>query len=263
MDNPILQIINLSIGYKAKNGDTILYGNLNAELQEGKLTCLIGPNGAGKSTLLRTLCNLQPLLGGEIKIEGTNKDQYTAAALSKKISIVLTDTVRAENITAYEVIALGRSPYTGFWGSLNEKDKDLIDQTIALLGLETIAPRNMQHLSDGERQKVMIAKAIVQETPIIMLDEPSAFLDYASKVKLMVLLRKLTRELNKTILISTHDLEHALQLSDNVWLFDKTLGFSKGETPIVCEDGTVERYFNTGNLHFDKQHRRFEINVKG
>ena len=262
MHNTILETRNLSIGYKSSRNETVLYRDLNAQLKKGELTCLLGKNGSGKSTLLRSLCSLLPTLSGEVIIAGKEKGTYSIREISKLVSIVLTDTVRTEDMTAYEVIALGRTPYTGFWGKLDDADTEKIDQSIALIGIADLVDRKMQTLSDGERQKVMIAKAVVQETPIILMDEPSAFLDYASKIKLLQLLRTLTRKLGKTVLISSHDMEHMLQVAEQAWLLDKELGFAHGPTHELCHNGTIGKYFNLEGICFDQKNCRFDIDLE-
>ena len=259
MNNNTIEIRNLTTGYKIKKGEKVISRGLNASLNQGELTCLLGPNGAGKSTLLRTLCAFQPSLGGEIKVMGQNVKKYKSQELAKLISVVLTDNSKISGMTAYEVIAMGRSPYTGFWGKLNEKDKKIIEKCLGWVGIESLAERKMQTLSDGERQKVMIAKAIAQETPVIFLDEPTAYLDYPSKVQMMLLLHRLAKALKKTIFMSTHDLEHALQVADQVWLLDKEKGLTTGMPEDLSIEGKIEEYFNREGITFDRETCFFSI----
>ncbi len=260
MNNTTIEIKNLSTGYASKKGENVISRSLNASLEQGDLTCLLGPNGAGKSTLLRTLCAFQPMLGGDIFVMGKNIKQYKPQELAKVISVVLTDNSKINNMTAFEVIAMGRSPYTGFWGKLTDKDKKIIEKCLGWVGIESLAERKMQTLSDGERQKVMIAKAIAQETPIIFLDEPTAFLDYPSKVQMMLLLHRLAKALKKTIFMSTHDLEHALQVADQVWLLDKEKGLTTGMPEDLSVEGKIEEYFNREDVVFDRETCFFTIN---
>lgn len=175
------------------------------------------------------------------------------------MSVVLTDNSDIKNMTAEEVVAMGRSPYTGFWGKLREKDKLVVKKSLGWVGIEDLAPRKMQTLSDGERQKVMIAKAIAQETPIILLDEPTAYLDYPSKIAMMLLLHRLAKALKKTIFMSTHDLEHALQVADQVWLLDHERGLSTGMPEDLCIDGSIEQYFAKENMTFNRESCTFSI----
>lgn len=253
MNNATIEIKNLSTGYAVKKGEKIISRGLNATLHSGELTCLLGPNGSGKSTLLRTLSAFQPAMGGEVRIMDVPIKQYKPQSLAKLVSVVLTDNSKINNMTAFEVIAMGRSPYTGFWGKLSDKDKKVIEKCLGWVGIEELAQRKMQTLSDGERQKVMIAKAIAQETPIIFLDEPTAFLDYPSKVQMMLLLHRLAKALKKTIFMSTHDLEHALQVADQVWLLDKEKGLATGLPEDLSKDGLIEAYFNREGITFDRE----------
>lgn len=258
-NNTTIEIRNLSTGYRLKKGEKVIARGLNAALNQCELTCLLGPNGAGKSTLLRTLSAFQAALGGEIFVMGRKIGEYKPQELARLISVVLTDNSKINNLTVYEVIAMGRSPYTGFWGKLQESDKKIIEKCLGWLGIEDFADRKMQTLSDGERQKVMIAKAIAQETPIIFLDEPTAFLDYPSKVQMMLLLHRLAKALKKTIFLSTHDLEHALQVADQVWLLDKEKGLATGMPEDLSLEGKIEEYFNREGITFDRETCFFTI----
>ena len=213
----------LTIGYKAKRtGFREVAAGINAELYGGRLTSLIGSNGIGKSTLLRTLSAFQPPLAGDVLIQGKSLRRYTNKELSRLIGVVLTERPALQNMSVRELVGLGRSPYTGFWGKLTAADEDIVTEAINDVGIENLQHRMIQTLSDGERQKVMIAKALAQQTPVIFLDEPTAFLDYPSKVEVMQLLHRLTRQSGKTIFLSTHDIELSLQLSDILWLMSKT-----------------------------------------
>lgn len=213
----------LTIGYKAKRtGFREVAAGINAELYGGRLTSLIGSNGIGKSTLLRTLSAFQPSLAGDVLIQGKSLRRYTNKELSRLIGVVLTERPALQNMSVRELVGLGRSPYTGFWGKLTAADEEIVTEAIYDVGIENLQHRMIQTLSDGERQKVMIAKALAQQTPVIFLDEPTAFLDYPSKVEVMQLLHRLTRQSGKTIFLSTHDIELALQLSDILWLMSKT-----------------------------------------
>ena len=258
MDTSI-EIKQLSTGYKVKGGTRVVASGLTASLRCGEMVCLLGPNGAGKSTLLRTLSAFQPALGGSIEVMGRDINDYKSQELARLISVVLTDNGGIKNMTAEEVVAMGRSPYTGFWGKLSEKDKQVVAKCIGWVGIEELKDRKMQTLSDGERQKVMIAKAIAQETPVIFLDEPTAYLDYPSKVQMMLLLHRLSKTLKKTVFMSTHDLEHALQVADQVWLLDQKEGLATGLPEDLSLDGSVERYFNREGLRYDRESCSFSI----
>lgn len=224
------------------------------------MTCLLGANGVGKSTLLRTLSAFQPKLSGEIRIQGKEIGSYTDKQLSKVISVVLTEKCDIRNMTSVELIGLGRSPYTGFWGTLSKEDKEVVDHAINLVGISHLAHRMVHTLSDGERQKVMIAKALSQETPVIFLDEPTAFLDFPSKVEMMQLLHQLSRQTDKTIFLSTHDLELALQIADKIWLMDKVNGVTIGTPEDLSLDGTLSGFFARKGIVFDLETGLFRVN---
>ena len=217
-NNSSVELNDLSIGYRSKQGVRVVAEGLTAQLQRGQLTCLLGENGVGKSTLLRTLAAFQPKLSGNIMIEGRELESYSERELARTIGIVLTEKPDVQQMTVMELVEMGRAPYTGFWGRLNDTDRKACEEAIALIGIGPLKDRMVQTLSDGERQKVMIAKALAQQTPVIFLDEPTAFLDYPSKVDMLLLLSRISREAQKTIFLSTHDLELALQVADTIWL---------------------------------------------
>ena len=216
-----LVLKDLVIGYDTRAGQRRVTAPLSVKLPEGRLICLVGRNGVGKSTLLRSLSGLQPPLSGDVLLGGSSIASYSHKALARLVSVVTTRDLPVPSMTSWEVVALGRSPYTQFWGQLSPADKKIVDRSIDITGISPLASRRVGSLSDGERQKVMIAKAIAQETPVILLDEPTAFLDYPSKVSTLSLLSRLAREMGRTILVSTHDVEHALRLSDEVLLLQK------------------------------------------
>ena len=256
----LIQLNDLTTGYRSKGKDTVISNRLCATLHTGEMTCLLGPNGAGKSTLLRTLAGFQPPLEGEIIVGHKPLSQYGSKELARLISVVLTDNSNIRNMTVEEVVAVGRSPYTGFWGTQHEKDRKVVEKCLQWVGITALKQRKMQTLSDGERQKVMIAKAIAQETPIICLDEPTAYLDYPGKMAMMMLLHRLAKALKKTIFLSTHDLEHALQIADQVWLLDNEHGLTTGAPEDLCADGAIETYFQRDGIHFDRSSGTFSIN---
>ncbi len=253
----MITLRNLTTGYKDKTVSRCL----NAELQPEQLTCLIGPNGTGKSTLLRTIANFQDALSGEVMIAGRNITGYSSEELSKLISIVLTDNTHIKGLTAYEVVGMGRSPYTGFWGRLSSHDHEVVERCIQLVGVENVARQQIQTLSDGERQKTMIAKAMAQETPIILLDEPTAFLYYPNKVAVMLMLRELAHNMGKTILMSIHDIDLALQTCDNIWLLDADGGLMSGTPAQLSESGAIERHVVNENIEFDRSRMTFRIRL--
>lgn len=254
-----IHIEDLTIGYKQKANNKIVTEHITADIISGELTCLLGANGVGKSTLLRTLSGFQPKLSGNIQINGQEIEAFTEKELANLIAVVLTDKCEIKNMTARELIGLGRSPYTGFWGKLGKRDKQIVDNAISLVRIDNLAERSIDTLSDGERQKVMIAKALAQETPIVFLDEPTAFLDFPSKVEIMQLLHMLSRTTNKIIFLSTHDLELALQMADRIWLMDKQSGVRIGVPEDLSLDGSLSNFFARKGIIFDQNTGLFRI----
>lgn len=254
-----IELQNLSIGYITKKERKVVAEAITANIQSGELTCLLGANGIGKSTLLRTLSAFQPKLAGEVFVQGKEIASYTEKQLSTLLSVVLTEKCDVKNMSARELIGLGRSPYTGFWGTLTEDDKQMVDKAISLVKIESLANRMVDTLSDGERQKVMIAKALAQDTPIIFLDEPTAFLDFPSKVEIMQLLHRLSRKTNKTIFLSTHDLELALQIADKIWLIDKQSSVTIGTPEDLSLSGKLSSFFARKGIIFDEESGLFRV----
>lgn len=258
----------LSIGYekhwRKKEGSkkNIVASNINASIQQGELTCLLGANGVGKSTLLKTLSGFLGKMEGEISIKGKELDNYTPQELSKTLGVVLTDKCEVRNMSVREIVGMGRSPYTGFWGVLSKEDYKIIDEAIEMIGISHLSNRMVHTLSDGERQKTMLAKSLAQQTPIIILDEPTAFLDFPSKVEIMQLLHKLTREAGKTVFLSTHDMELALQIADKVWIMDKKCGFAIGTPEDLAISGELGGFFTRKGIAFDYETGLFKVENK-
>ena len=267
MNSETIILKNLSIGYQGKSGTRRVAEDINAAIRSGELTCLLGANGIGKSTLLRTLSAFQPALSGEIFISGTPLTSLSDKELSRMIGVVLTEKPDIRNMTVRELVALGRSPYTGFWGTLHDEDWQVVDEAIDAVRISSLCERMVHALSDGERQKVMIAKALAQQTPVIFLDEPTAFLDFPSKVEMMQLLRRLARESQKTIFLSTHDFELALQVAGRLWLMerlqaDASAGAASQDTGCrlhvgtpqeLAQSGALARYVERPGITFDAQ----------
>lgn len=258
-----IRVERLTTGYTGRNGSKVaVTGSLSASLHGGELTCLLGPNGAGKSTLLRTLSGFLPPLDGEIFIEGKRLSAHTPAELAKVIGVVLTERLHLNNMTVEELVGLGRSPYTGFWGRLSGEDRRIVNRSMELVRVEGMRGRMVSTLSDGERQKVMIAKALAQETPVIFLDEPTAFLDYPSKVEIMQLLLSLAHGEGKTVFLSTHDLELSLQIADRIWLVDKEKGVVTGTPEDLSLAGEMGRFFEREGVVFDLDAGLFRIDSR-
>ncbi|MBO5548741.1 MAG: ABC transporter ATP-binding protein [Prevotella sp.] len=250
METVVLQ--DLTIGYTSKGNEKVVAKGLNATLNGGELTCLLGRNGIGKSTLLRTLAAFQPPLRGSILLATSPLTALTDKELSRTIGLVLTERPDVQNMTVRFLVGMGRSPYTGFWGTLSATDEAIVDEAIRMVGIESLENRQVQTLSDGERQKVMIAKALAQQTPIIYLDEPTAFLDFPSKVEMMQLLRRLARDGQKTIFLSTHDVELSLQLADRIWLMEPDM-LHVGIPHELADSGVLSKFIEQGGITFDTQ----------
>ena len=211
---PVISTRNLAIGYSSKKSTTSIASNISIELQSGELIGIIGGNGIGKSTLLKTLTKVQPPLSGEIYIKNKLLEQYTANSLAKTIRVVLTEPLASKNLSVFELVALGRQPYTNWIGNLTPSDISITNKALALVGIENLKSKICLELSDGQLQKVMIARALAQDTDIVVLDEPTAHLDLYYKAYTLKLLKNLTKTTGKTIVFSSHEIDLAIQLCD-------------------------------------------------
>ena len=255
----MIHLEDLAIGYKAGKHVRTVASGITGDIRAGELTCLLGANGAGKSTLLRTLSAFQPRLQGVVSVDGRDINECSAKQLARLVGVVLTERVDLPNMTVTDVVALGRNPHTGFWGTLESDDRRAVDEAIELVGIAELAHRRLNTLSDGERQKAMIAKALAQQTPVILLDEPTAFLDYPSKVEVLLLLHRLSRQAGKAIFLSTHDLELALQVADRLWLLGEGGEVSEGTPEDLALNGTLARLFSRDSVVFDEATGAFAI----
>ncbi|MDD7884884.1 ABC transporter ATP-binding protein [Flavivirga sp. 57AJ16] len=217
----VLKTQDLAIGYTSKKVKTVIASNINVELHKGKLVGLIGANGIGKSTLLRTLTNVQRKLGGSITINNTSLENYSNINLAKTLSLVLTESLGSKNLTVFELVALGRQPYTNWIGNLTSDDFQIIKQCLLQTNMDSLKHKKCYELSDGQLQKVMIARALAQDTDLIILDEPTTHLDMYHKAYILKLLQKLAKETNKTILFSSHEIDLAIQLCDTLIVMTK------------------------------------------
>lgn len=255
----ILEANALTIGYRLSGSVHTVASSLAFRLEPGQLVCLLGSNGAGKSTLMRTLAGLQPALAGEIRISGQPLANLKPNELAQKLSLVLTDRIDTGNLTAREVVTLGRTPYTGWLGSLSAHDRLKIDESIAATGIASLLDRHLHQLSDGERQKVMLARALAQDTPLILLDEPTAHLDLPNRVEMMRLLHTLARNTRKAILLSTHELDLALQTADELWLMHPGGSLFSGTPEDLVLNGSFEAAFARNTFAFDRSTGAFII----
>lgn len=247
-----IQAKGLSIGYNDSKGRKVVQKELNLTLHSGEVTCLLGLNGAGKSTLIRTLCGFQPPLDGEVLLRGRDLKEYSGSEFAREVGVVLTEKTNAGGITVYELVGLGRHPYTGFFGTLKESDRKIIEESMESVGISHKRNNYVSELSDGERQKAMIAKVLAQKCPIIILDEPTAFLDVTARIDTMVLLRKLAKEQGKAIILSTHDIDSAIGMADNLWLLSKGKHVRYGAPEDLIMNGTIGEFFSKENIVFDQ-----------
>lgn len=253
MDNTTIILQDLAIGYKTHHHRIVVADHINAQLLAGCMTCLIGPNGVGKSTLMRTLAAFQKPMAGNILLQGQPIEHFSDNMMAKTLSVVLTEKLDVINMTVSELVGMGRMPYSGFWGTLNGEDQDIVEQAMLRVGIQELAHRRVLTLSDGERQKVMIAKALAQQTPVILLDEPTAFLDYPSKVEILQLMHSLCREENKTVMLSTHDLELALQIADTLWLLLEDGSLHVGSPRQLADKGVLTRFIEREGISFNTE----------
>lgn len=263
--NFALRTQDLSIGYRSnenKCGEKVLGNNLNLELGSGSLTCLLGRNGVGKSTLLQVLAGLQTGLSGDLFLGSTNIKDLTTEEKASRMAIVLTQVEHTGSMRVDELIALGRYPYTNWMGKLNKRDNKSIEQAITACECHDLVDRTLNSLSDGERQRCMIARALAQETDILLLDEPTAFLDLPSRARLMLLLRKLAKQRHLSILLSTHDLSLAMEAADQLWLMEDVENFHVGSPKELVENGILERVFNQDGIRFHPETGQLQLNIE-
>ena len=242
----ILKTENLTIGYGAK----AVQRGLNLEAQARDLICLTGTNGSGKSTLLRTLAGLQPALGGKVMIANKDIASLNVHQRSTLFSLVLTDDIDIERLTVRELVAMGRFPYTNWAGSLSKKDDEIIDKALKDVHLSHKADAMINHISDGEKQRAIIAKALTQDTPLVLLDEPTAHLDLPNRIEIMLLLRRLSVSTGKSFILSTHELDLALQMADKIWLMTPS-GVEIGMPEDLMLTGSFQSAFGSESFSFD------------
>ena len=258
INNPILTTTNLCIGYSSKKETKTIASNINLTLKKGELIALIGANGIGKSTLLRTLIGIQSPLSGNVVLNGKNIFDYDTISFAQNLSIVLTEKLPPSNLTVFEIIALGRQPYTNWLGKLSENDILKINEAMELTQIASLAEKKHYEISDGQLQNVLVARALAQDTPLIILDEPTTHLDLMHKVSLFKLLKKLAKETNKCILFSTHDIDMAIQISDEMIIMTSDNVVQDQPCDFISK-GNFETLFKDENIVFDNQKGKFII----
>ena len=255
----VLKTENLSIGYHQKKETQVVLSDINLNIESGKLITVIGQNGAGKSTLLRTLAKIQPPISGEIFIHQKKLKELSEKQLSKKLSLVLTERLPESQLTVFELIALGRQPYTNWMDTLSDEDLQKVNLAIKQTEIESLANKRFYELSDGQLQKVLIARALAQDTEIIILDEPTAHLDMHHKVLIFSLLKKLVATTNKAIIVSTHEINLAIQLADKILLFTENKLFS-GSPKELITNNAFDNLFPKEIVKFNSNLQQFVIN---
>ncbi|MFD2890796.1 ABC transporter ATP-binding protein [Flavobacterium chuncheonense] len=258
MENIILHTQNLSIGYHSKTSARTIIESSDITLEKGKLIALVGANGIGKSTLLKTITGIIPAIKGSIYINDKNLNSYTPKELAQELSIVLTDSLPPSNLTVYEIIALGRQPYTNWLGTLTEEDKTKVKEAIELTGIQDWQHKRHYEISDGQLQKALIARALAQDTNLVILDEPTTHLDLLHKVSLIKLLQKLAHETEKTFLYSTHDIDLAIQMSDEMIVLTPNK-LVKDQPCNLIADGVFNLLFQNESIYFDPLIGKFKV----
>lgn len=255
----ILETHHLDIGYGGSHRPVA--ADLNLLLRAGELVCLIGPNGVGKSTLMRTLAAMQKPLAGQVVLDGRDIQSLKANTLAQQLSIVLTDRIDPALLTGYGLVALGRHPYTDWMGKLTPHDENVIRWAVESVSATHLAERQVAHLSDGERQKFLIARALAQEPAVMLLDEPTAYLDLPRRVEIMQVLRRIAHDTGRGVLLSTHDLDLALRTADQIWLMGQGGVIQTGAPEDLVLGGTFETVFSSEGVQFDPFTGSFNVNA--
>ncbi|MEO1049560.1 MAG: ABC transporter ATP-binding protein [Bacteroidota bacterium] len=256
---PILHTRGLTIGYKTKQGVLELEKDLNIKIYNGELVSLIGPNGCGKSTLMRTIAGLQKPLNGDTFISDVDVKKIKPHQYAKLLSLVLTDKISVGGMKVMDIVSIGRYPYTNYFAKLESNDHEIIERSLDNVHLNDYKHRFFNELSDGEKQRVLIAKALAQDTPLIMLDEPTAHLDLPNRVEIMNILKRLAKETNKAIFLSTHELDLALQTADTIWLMNRDDNLRSGTPEDLVLSGMFEQVFKSKAFEFDKLSGAFKV----
>lgn len=254
-----IELRHLRTGYTERRRSVVISPDLSLSILPGEIVMLMGPNGSGKSTLMHTMAGLLPPLAGEVELGEKPLSSLTMKEVARQLSLVLTERIPAGNMDVWEVVTIGRYPYTGFRGVLSAEDKRICEEALTTCRLTELRERIFDTLSDGEKQRVMIARALAQETPLILLDEPTAHLDLPSRLEVTTMLRTLAHKLGKSILISTHELDLALGWADTIWLLDRSGAITAKAPEDLILDGDIERVFGDPRLRFDQERGEFSI----
>lgn len=254
-----IELRHLRTGYTERRRSVVISPDLSLSIRPGEIVMLMGPNGSGKSTLMHTMAGLLPPLAGEVQLGEKPLSSLTMKEVARQLSLVLTERIPAGNMDVWEIVTIGRYPYTGFRGVLSVEDKRICEEALATCRLTELRERIFDTLSDGEKQRVMIARALAQETPLILLDEPTAHLDLPSRLEVTTMLRTLAHKLGKSILISTHELDLALGWADTIWLLDRSGAITAKAPEDLILDGDIERVFGDPRLRFDQERGEFSI----
>ena len=258
INTPILTTSNLSVGYSSNKEVKTIASNINLRLKKGELIALVGANGIGKSTLLRTLIGIQPPLSGSVILNSKNISEFDSVSLAQNLSIVLTEKLPPSNLTVFEIIALGRQPYTNWLGNLSDNDISKINEAMELTQITSFADKKHYEISDGQLQNVLVARALAQDTPLIILDEPTTHLDLLHKVSLFKLLKKLAKETNKCILFSTHDIDMAIQISDEMIIMTNE-NVAQDQPCNFISKGDFNTLFKDEHIAFDSEKGKFVV----
>ncbi|WP_044231342.1 ABC transporter ATP-binding protein [Porphyromonas sp. COT-290 OH3588] len=258
-----IRVQGLSTGYSSgRSAQRVISRNLNLSISQGEMVMLMGPNGSGKSTLMHTMAGLLPSFSGDILISGQSISQMKMKDRARQLSLVLTERILVDNMTVWDVVVIGRHPHTGYLGHLSVQDRLCIEEAIGVCNLEGMEDRPFGWLSDGEKQRVLIARALAQETPLILLDEPTAHLDLPSRLEVVLMLRNLARLMGKSILISTHELDLALGWADTIWLMDRSGQISSASPEDLVLQGEIERVFGSDKLSYDSERAEFSVQLE-
>jgi len=254
----MLRLQSLAVGYRGARGAVL--SNLEVAAAPGEFICVLGRNGSGKSTLMRTIAALQTALAGHVWVDADDVFHLSASERAQRIAVVLTERIFSPGLTVDDVVLMGRQPFTGWRGQVSNEDTAICHVALEKAGAATFIGRLFDSLSDGERQRVMIARAIAQTPQIMVLDEITAFLDLPGRVEIISLLRRHARDTGTIVILSSHDLDLSLQLADTVWLLEGNGQFLAASPKALIASNAISRAFDSANVHFSVEHGRFQLN---